>query len=653
MEILSGKIGVNGYAIGKAYILKEKPVVEKQFSDNPEDELKRFHAAVAIVSDQLTQRKANADKETSDIVDVQIMILSDEEYAERIGRRILSEGVVAEYAVYSEGYAIANEISNIDNDYLKGRSADIRGITNSLTDALMGNVKELAFEEDTIVIADELTPEFVASIDRTKVVGLVSRKGSRTSHVSILCGNYSIPYLYGVEINDFQMQAGCEIAIDACEGKVYICPDGETSAKILNLKESAQRVSETIIGSEKITLMANIGSPKDIEDVLKAGAEGIGLFRTEFLYMGDTLPTEEEQFEAYRAVAEAMGDKETIIRTMDIGADKKSSCISLPKEENPALGKRAIRISLENTDMFRTQLRAILRAACFGNVSIMFPMITSVSEVEEIKQQIEMAVDELSKAKIDYRRPRIGVMIETPAAAVMSDALSEAVDFFSIGTNDLTQYTLALDRMAEGLDRFYDPYSEAVMRLIETVVRNAHQKGVRVGICGELGGDIKAVPRFFEMGIDELSMSPSKIAVVSNLIAKLEAASEECEFLGAPADGEVVEMSMIPDPAFSGGMLGRCIGVEPSGPDVYSPCDGLVTMVAETGHAIGIKSDLGSEILLHVGIDTVSLNGRGFSVLTKENARVKKGEKILEADIEGIRAAGLSAMVIMAVKEEV
>ena len=659
MKKLIGKAGAWGYSTGYAHAVRNEQAIEKKRIQNTDAELKRLANGISSVCEKISAKKAGLDKNSSDILEVQIALLQDEAFGGRIRQFIENEAVNAEYAVRCAGSDLAEEFSHMDNTYMRERSADIRGITSRLIKELKGEDTEDRFSENTILVVEELTPEYVSSIDRSKVSGVVSRNGAKTSHAAILCGNYGIPYLYGIDIS--QITEGMELAIDGESAELYLEPDRDVKDRIIKERAAAnQKVSLSDV-PDRIKIMANIGSPEDLFGVLQNQAEGIGLYRSEFLYMGANLPTEEEQYLAYKTVAEAMNGKETVIRTMDIGADKKASCMILPKEENPALGRRAIRICLEEPELFRTQLRALMRAACHGNISIMYPMITSVKELEDIQEQINLAEQELKIRGEQYRIPAQGIMIETPAAAIMSDVLADHVEFFSIGTNDLTQYTLAVDRVGEGLERFYDPYSEAVMRLIEIVVQNAHKKGVRVGICGELGGDAKAIPRLYQMGVDELSMSASKINGARRVLASLTSDEKvkekktrrenDTEVYAAPANGTLVKMEDIPDPAFSEGSLGRCVAVDPEDGDIYAPCDGCITMIAQTKHAIGIRTAGGRELLLHVGIDTVTLNGKGFDVLVEEQAEVHKGDLLMRTDLDVLRQANLSPLVIMAVGE--
>lgn len=656
MKSVKAKTGSYGYAYGRAYVIDNDINVTKRSVTDIASELNRLDSAIKNVDSILKKARNNADDKAASVIDAQIAMLYDKSFLEEIRRMINEEAVCGEYAVSETGRTFAANFEKLDNAYLNARSADIRGISERLCRQLTGRDEEIIIDSPSIVCAYELTPELVSAIDKTNIKGFVSQKGTKTSHVSILCGNYGIPYLFGVDLSSEGIKSGVEIAVDTEASMLYIEP---TDAIKKQIDESAiqKSVPEEADFDGRVKICANIGSVREAEYAVEAGADGIGLFRTEFLYMGETLPTEEEQFEVYRAVATAMEGRTVIIRTMDIGADKKSPCVKLLPQENPALGKRAIRICLEEHDLFKTQLRAILRAACYGDVKIMYPMITSVAELERIKEILQESIDELATEDMSYSVPDQGVMIETPSAALLSDRLASEVDFFSIGTNDLTQYTLAVDRMAEELDDYFDVHSEAVMRLIKMVIKNAHAAGIWVGICGELGGDEWAVPRLLEMGIDELSVSPSKISRVRALAAEAaksdtqEEAGLGAEIICAPADGRVIGMSEIPDTTFSSGMLGKCMGVIPDNGNVYAPCDGKVYMIAETKHALGIMSDYGNDVLIHVGIDTVTLGGRGFDVLVAENDRVTKGMLIMRADLDIIQKANLSAMVITVVKE--
>ena len=658
MKSIKAKIGSYGYAYGSVYVIDKDINVTKQSVTDIDSELQRLDAAIKSVDLILKKAKSDADEKTVPIIDAQIAMLYDMTFLEEIRRIINDEAVCVEYAVAESGRKFAEKFEKLDNPYLNARSADIRGISERLCRQLMGKDEEIILDSPSVVFARELTPELVSTIDKTNIKAFVSQRGTKTSHVSILCGNYGIPYLFGVDWLSEGIKNGVEVAVDTETATLYIEPTDAIKKQIDEFATSQYAPEEAELAGDFVKICANIGSVKEAEVAAEAGADGIGLFRTEFLYMGTKLPTEEEQLEVYKAVVTAMEGRTVIIRTMDIGADKKSPCVKISPQDNPALGKRAIRICLEEPELFKTQLRAILRAANYGDVKIMYPMITSVAEIERIKTILQEAANELKAENIAYSVPSQGVMIETPSAALLSDRLASQVDFFSIGTNDLTQYTLAVDRMAEDLDDYFDVHSEAVMRLIKMVIRNAHAAGIWVGICGELGGDAWAVPQLIEMGIDELSVSPAKIGrlrVLATAAAKSgtqEEAKLGAEIMCAPADGKVVRMSEIPDPAFSAGMMGKCMGVIPDNENVYAPCDGKVYMIAETKHAIGIMSDYGNDVLVHVGIDTVALGGKGFDVLVSENDRVTKGMPIMKIDLEVIRKANLSDMIITVVKEK-
>lgn len=518
METIFGKVASFGYAAGPAFILEETTETKAWRVEDRQAECERLKNAIETLTTSYTTAKAIAGEVSSEIIDAQVALLNDPVYFEKIVDFIKTECFCAEYAVSTVGKSMADELTFADDPYISARSADILGISNRLINTLAGVEEKSLPNYPVIIFAKELSPEFVSTIDRARVLGFVSEQGSKTSHVSILCGDYGIPYLYGVNFDGLSVEDGTEAAIDTGKQALILNPDEPTKKEIVS-KVAASSSQQQIC--PRIKTYANISSPSDIEAALKYNADGIGLYRTEFLYMKDSLPDEETQFEAYKAVLQAMDGREVIIRTMDIGADKSSPCLRLSPEANPALGRRAIRICLDDVDLFRTQLRALLRAGVYGNLSVMFPMITSVSEINDIKEQMKISINELDAKSIPYRIPAFGIMVETPAAAIMSDELSKHVDFFSIGTNDLTQYTLALDRMNEDLDRFFDPYSESVMRLIELVITNAHKNGIKVGICGELAGDPNIAGRLVKMGMDELSMSSAKLPIIRKTLAEI------------------------------------------------------------------------------------------------------------------------------------
>ncbi len=399
---------------------------------------------------------------------------------------------------------------------------------------------------------------------------------------------------------------------------------------------------------------ANIAGPQDIEALIDSGAEGVGLFRTEFLFLGKTsAPTEEEQFQAYRSVAEAMAGKETVIRTIDVGSDNKVDWLGLPKEKNPALGCRGLRVCLREEGLFTTQIRALLRAAAYGNVKIMVPMVTSSWEVDAIRTKMEECAKNLEAESVPFSMPPLGIMVETPAAAMLADQLAKKVDFFSVGTNNLTQYTLALDREAQDMDQYYDPCHEAVLRLVGMTVAAGHERNIPTAVCGELAANPQAIEKLIARGVDELSVPIPKVVATRVRAAEAEARLSQQEktptktiSLAAPADGKLIPMERIPDPAFSSGSLGESVGVLPENGNVYAPCDGIVTGIAETKHGIAITMPDGRKILVHAGIDTVTLGGKGFTMLVNVGDAVATGELVMKMDLDVVRKAGLSPMVI-------
>ncbi len=659
----SGKVGNGGICVGKVFLMPEKTVPEKEKVKDKKTELERFEKALSDARSDLLDTAKESGGESANILEAQSMMLDDESFCEMIRIKIQS-GINAEYAVFEAGQEKAKSFEAMSDDYMRARASDVRHAAEKLYLLLMGERNGIQVPDGScIVVAEDLTPEQLVGMDKSKVLGLITRKGSANSHTSILAGNYGIPYLYGVGFDRTEVGKSELAALDAEDGIFILSPDSETQLRLNDKKRAAEAfLSAANEYSGKIKVCANISGPADVADAISAGADGIGLFRTEFLYMDrETLPDEEEQFTAYKSVLEGMNGGEVIIRTMDIGADKKTACIRLQDEENPALGKRAIRLCLEDTELFRTQLRAILRAAAYGKLSVMYPMITSAEEIDAIQEQLKIAAGELEERGKKYRIPSQGIMIETPAAALISDTLAEKVDFFSIGTNDLCQYTLALDRQAQGLERFYRPGHEAVLHLISLTVENAHKKGIKVGVCGEMGSDPEFIPMLADMGVDELSMSPKKIRKAKSKLAahteKVKAPAPDTdgyvgfEEIGAPADGTLVSMEEIPDEAFSSGVLGKCIGVIPDNGNIYAPCGGIVTMVAKTLHALGIRSDSGHDVLVHVGINTVTLDGKGFSCKVKVGDRVAKNDRIMTVDLDLIKDAGLDTTVITAVAE--
>lgn len=528
MKVLSGKSVYAGIAMGPVVILKrrEQRLKQRQIS-NPEEEIGRLTAAIMQSQSQLRELYETALHEVGEsnamIFMAHQMILEDESYLDAVYNVIRTEMVNAEYAVSVTGSQFAELFASMDDDYMRERAADIQDVSNRLIGNLTGSVDmELQLSEASVILADDLTPSETMKLDKSKILAFVTTQGSANSHTAILARTMNIPALVGVAMDFSEIRNGMTAIVDGFSETMILDPTesvrAETASKIQAEEEKRNQLM-ALKGKENVTMdgsqidiFANIGSLDDISAVQENDAGGIGLFRSEFLYLGrDTFPTEEEQFQAYKQVLQSMGDKKVIIRTLDIGADKQADYFELEKEDNPALGYRAIRICLKQPEIFRTQLRALFRAAVYGNLSVMYPMIISTEEVEQISKIVDEVKTELEKSEIPFKIPEQGIMIETPAAVMISDELAEMVDFFSIGTNDLTQYTLAIDRQNRKLDEFYNPYHKAILRMIKMVVDHAHKAGKWVGICGELAADLELTEEFVHMGIDELSVAPSMV----------------------------------------------------------------------------------------------------------------------------------------------
>lgn len=538
MLVLSGKSVYKGIAMGPVIVLKKNDFqVQRIKTEDAEYERKRVHEAVEKSKRQLHNLYERAleevGKANAAVFEVHGMMLEDAGFLDSI-YNIIQEGQAnAEYAAAVTGDHFAEIFAGMDNEYMKARAVDMKDISNRLVKNLMGYEEiDWSHIEPSVVVAEDLTPGETVSMDKSKVLALVTVHGSVNSHMAILARMMNIPALVGVPMELEQLQNGMKAIVDGVTGKVIFGPTEEicreTETKI-RLEEEKKELLQELKGKESITadgrkinIYANIGSVDDLGDVLENDAGGIGLFRSECLYLGrNDFPSEEEQFLAYQQVLQTMVGKKVVIRTLDIGADKQVAYFNLDNEENPALGYRAIRICLKQPEIFKTQLRALLRAAVFGNLSVMYPMITSVEEVEQIFEIVDEVKAELEQNGIPYKIPEQGIMIETPAAVMISDELAEMVDFFSVGTNDLTQYTLAVDCQNEKLDDFYDPHHKAVVKMIKMAVDNGHKAGKWVGICGELAGDTTMTEEFVRMGVDELSVAPSMILKLRKIVREL------------------------------------------------------------------------------------------------------------------------------------
>ena len=540
MQVFSGLPISQGLAAGKIVFLGAQKAAVRQ-AVSPQEEQLRFESAQRQSVDALgalyEKARAELGEKDAEIFSVHQLMAEDEDFTDLVSEAI-ADGAEASEAVRQAGEQCAAMFSAMDDDYMRARSADVKDISERVLSVLGGRATGIAASgEPVIIVADDLAPSETVQLNKDLVLSFVTVHGSVNSHTAILARTMSIPALIGTAIpltDDIDGKVGI---VDGKNGCIYVDPDEDTLGRMQQLKLEEQEKKELLqtlkgrenitIDGKKIMLYANIGNSKDLAAVLQNDAGGIGLFRSEFIYLErDTFPTEEEQFQIYRTVAETMAGKPVIIRTLDIGADKKCDYFEMEPEENPAMGCRAIRICLTRPEIFKTQLRALFRASAFGNISIMYPMIISVDELRKIKTIVAEIRQELTEQGVTFGEPKQGIMIETPAAVMMSEELAKEVDFFSIGTNDLTQYTLAIDRQNPKLDAFYDPHHPAVLRMIQMVVENAHKAGIWAGICGELGADTTLTRRFLAMGVDELSMSPGSILPVRKIILETDVTKE-------------------------------------------------------------------------------------------------------------------------------
>ena len=536
MQVYSGKSVFGGIAIGKISVYrKNEQQLKRVRTEDTKGELARYEAAKAAAIEQLQELYQKALKEVGEanaaIFEIHQMMLDDGDYNESVENIIETQKINAEYAVAVTGDNFAQMFRAMDDDYMRERAADVKDVSERVLSILNGGQKgKVVTDEPVIIVADDLAPSETVQLEKDMVLSFVTVHGSVNSHTAILARTMAIPALIGTEELPLDDTVDGKLAVvDGLNGKIYVEPDAQTLEEMKKRRQAELEKKELLqllkgkdtvtLDGKKIMLYANIGNIKDLATVIQNDAGGIGLFRSEFIYLEkDRYPTEEEQFSIYKTAVETMAGKRVIIRTLDIGADKQCEYFKMDKEENPALGYRAIRICLTRPEIFKTQLRALFRASAYGNLAIMYPMITSLWEVKRIKEIVEEVKAELTAEQLEFGNPQQGIMIETPAAVMMSEELAKEVDFFSIGTNDLTQYTLAIDRQNPKLDKFYDAHHPAVLSMIRMTVENAHKAGIWAGICGELGADTSLTKEFLAMGVDELSVSPGSILPIRKII---------------------------------------------------------------------------------------------------------------------------------------
>ena len=543
MKIFHGKSVFGGVAIGKIKVYRKgEQQIKRIRVEDTENEMKRFEQAKTEAVSQLKELHEKAVREVGEanaaIFEIHQMMLEDDDYNESVENIVKTQKVNAEYAVGITSDNLSKMFAAMDDDYMRERAADVKDISERLLSVLHGGFRgTVDAQEPVIIVADDLAPSETVQLDKDKILAFVTVRGSVNSHTAILARTMGIPALIGTEIPLDETVDGKFAVVDGIKGVVYLEPEEDILAQMQEKQRKEREKKELLkqlkgkenitLDGKKIMLYANIGNIGDLAVVLQNDAGGIGLFRSEFIYLEkEDFPTEEEQFQIYKTAAETMAGKKVIIRTLDIGADKQCDYFGLEHEENPAMGVRAIRICLTRQEVFKTQLRALFRASAYGNIAIMYPMITSVWEVKKIQEIVTEVKDELERQSIAYGNPEQGIMIETPAAVMVSKELAQEVDFFSIGTNDLTQYTLAVDRQNEKLDAFYDAHHPAVLRMIKMVVENAHQAGIWAGICGELGADTELTKDFLRMGVDELSVSPGHILPIRKIIRETDTREE-------------------------------------------------------------------------------------------------------------------------------
>jgi phosphoenolpyruvate-protein phosphotransferase (PTS system enzyme I) len=689
MKTFECMVAQEGFFAGPVHVVHSSLAGNNAQVVDAEAELASFREAAASLRESLGgagHGDGLACGKNADIRDAMRAILADKAFALRVERGICEQHLSAAAALRKVADELSASFEGLSSEYLRARQEDVRGVADELAAILARTIDGV--EEPSAFVAEEIGCAQLLGVDEAFIGALLTDRGSVSSHVSIVAGNLGVPYLYG----------NAE-AVAAAAGAEFVVVDSATATVTVGLDESAraaaearmaeflrerearrQAEAEAAAASTRAKVFANIAGFEDVEALAASGADGIGLFRTEFLYLGrDAAPSEDEELAAYKAVLEAMGNKPVVIRTMDLGSDKMVPWLDFGDEPNPALGLRGVRVSLERGDVFRTQLRALLRAAPSGNLKVMLPMVASAWEIDEVTHKVQEVAAELAAEGASFEIPELGIMVETPAAVVCADDLAKKAAFFSVGTNDLTQYTLAVDREASGAARYFDAHHEAVFKMLEMTVAAAHKNGIEVGVCGQLAADPAAIARLVGMGVDRLSVPVGKVAATRRLVAEAEAAGggavragaaggrepsptddglDTADFsfgdallldggVGAAADGELVPMEEIPAKAFSNGSLGPCFGILPENGMVYAPVAGTVLDVAATKHAVTIAADEGGTVLVHAGIDTATLGGEPFELRVQPGDRVERDELVMKADLAAIERAGLSTMVIV------
>ena len=674
MREMKAKVAQSGFSAGPAFVCRRAEAAIYQ-QGIPPVEAERLAAAVAELDRRLGAQSHLKSRQEAELVEAERMLLHAEEYAGRAAALIEEEQLSAVDALKKAEASVCEGLSASGNAYIMERCADVKGLTAHLIGILTGSERKLP-EAPCILVSDELSPSDVSLTEPGLILGIVTEKGSPTSHVSVLAGNLGVPYLCGLKTPAEEIRDGDRLILDGTKGCVVINPPEDAWEAAEERMEAALEERQTAdaaaaLSATKTRVTASISGPMELDRLPAAKGGGIGLVRSEFLFLNrKSAPSEEEQLAAYERIVSAAAGGDVVIRTMDLGSDKQAEWLPIPGEPNPALGMRGLRASLAYREVFRTQLRALLRAAAAGNLKIMVPMVTEAWEIDATIEEINKAAEELAQRALPYRIPELGIMIETPASVMIAPELAEKVSFFSIGTNDLMQYTLAIDRETQNLDEYCNPLNEAVFRMIALTVEAAHGQGIPVTICGELGGNPAAIERLLRLGVDELSVSVGKLAQIRKTVADVEAgltmkptapglagmpaeagpvagpAAPERAHIKAPADGELIPMEEIPDEAFASDLLGTCLGILPTDGTIYAPISGTVKTVAKARHAISFANG-DTEILVHVGIDTVRLNGEGFAVKVEEGQRVEEGQIVMEADLALIREKGFNPMVIV------